>query len=238
MQPKKNSKADLSKRTLLFLQIGLILVLLTSYLIIEWKTFDRAEIEKETMSLGGLDEVDVPITILPDVIPPPVIPEPEILDIVPDDEDVIEDNIAPSEITDDPIYEPSDIEEAPTEEPIEPVPFRLIENVPVFPGCEGLNSNEERSECMSEKISQFVNKRFNTNLGNQLGLKGVNRVHVQFKIDEKGNIVETLSRAVHPKLEEEAKRVINSLPKMQPGKQRGKPVPVIYTLPIVFQVLD
>lgn len=238
MQPKKNSKADLSRRTLLFLQTGLILVLLTSYLIIEWKTYEHVNTEKETMSLGDLEEKQIPITITPEKTPPPVIPEPEILDIVPDDTDAPEDDIAPTDITDDPIPEPKDIIEAPEEVPIEPVPFILIENVPVFPGCEGLDSNEERRKCMSDKITQFVNKNFNTNLGERLGLSGRNRVNVLFKIDEKGNIVEAQSRATHPKLEEEAERVINLLPKMQPGKQRGKAVPVSYSLPIIFQLQD
>ena len=41
---------------------------------------------------------------------------------------------------------------------------------------------------------------------------------------------------IHKLLEEEGKRVINLLPKMEPGKQRGKPVPVRYTIPINFQV--
>ncbi len=91
---------------------------------------------------------------------------------------------------------------------------------------------------MSEKVQEFVQRKFNTDLGSQLGLTGVNRVIVQFKIDKNGNITDVRSRAPHPRLEQEAARVINSLPKMQPGRQRGKPVGVMYSLPIVFQVQD
>ncbi|WP_311196028.1 energy transducer TonB [Antarcticibacterium sp. 1MA-6-2] len=76
---------------------------------------------------------------------------------------------------------------------------------------------------MSEKITRFVNKNFDTDLGPKLNLKGINRVNVIFKIDKQGNIIDVQSRAPHPKLEEEAERVINALPQMQPGKQRGKP---------------
>ncbi len=238
MQPKKNSKADLSKRTLLFLQTGLILVLLTSYLAIEWKTFAKANTESYTVSLNDLEEEDIPVTIIPEKTPPPVIPEPVVLDVIPDDTDAPEDDIAPTDITEDPIPEPKDIIEAPVEVPIEPVPFTLIEDVPVFPGCEGLGTNEEKRKCMSDKISRFVNKNFNTGIGEQLGLSGRNRVNVLFKIDENGNIIEAQSRATHPKLEEEAERVINLLPKMQPGKQRGKAVPVSYSLPIIFELQD
>jgi bla regulator protein BlaR1 len=116
------------------------------------------------------------------------------------------------------------------------VPFALIEQVPLFPGCESLSSNEEQKKCMSQKIQGHVQENFNIKLGEEVGLKGVNRVIVQFKIDKNGNIVDVRSRAPHQKLEEEASRVINSLPKMIPGKQKGKNVGVMYSLPIVFQV--
>ncbi|MFN4762380.1 M56 family metallopeptidase [Gillisia sp. Q332] len=116
------------------------------------------------------------------------------------------------------------------------VPFAVIEQVPVFPGCEDLASNEEQKKCMSEKIQEYVNKNFNTGLGKELNLSGVNRIIVQFKIDKQGDIVEVRSRAPHPDLEVEAERVINSLPSMKPGKQGGVEVGVMYSLPIVFQV--
>jgi hypothetical protein len=116
------------------------------------------------------------------------------------------------------------------------VPFALIEQVPVFPGCENLGSNEEQKKCMSEKIQEFVNKNFNTDLGKELNLSGRNRIIVQFKIDKQGNIADVRSRAPHPDLEVEAERVINSLPSMKPGKQGGVEVGVMYSLPIVFQV--
>ena len=89
---------------------------------------------------------------------------------------------------------------------------------------------------MSRKISQFVNMNFNTNLGEELNLKGTNRVITQFRIDETGKVVDVKARASHPALQEEAIRVISGLPKMQPGKQDGKDISVMYSLPIVFQV--
>ncbi|SFF74693.1 Signal transducer regulating beta-lactamase production, contains metallopeptidase domain [Salegentibacter agarivorans] len=116
------------------------------------------------------------------------------------------------------------------------VPFAVVEDVPVFVGCENLSTNEERKECMSRQISQFVNKNFNTGLGKQLNLKGVNRVIAQFRIDRTGEVVDVKARASHPALQEEAIRVISELPKMQPGKQDGKDISVMYSLPIVFQV--
>ncbi|WNH13610.1 energy transducer TonB [Thalassobellus suaedae] len=120
------------------------------------------------------------------------------------------------------------------------VPFSVIEQVPVFPGCEDLTSNEERRDCMSEKISKLVQEKFNTNIADSLGLTGRQRINVIFKINEKGGITtdEIRARAPHIDLEEEAIRVISTLPKMIPGKQKGKIVNVPYSLPIIFQVQD
>ena len=91
---------------------------------------------------------------------------------------------------------------------------------------------------MSEKISKFVNKKFDTELAGELGLSGRQRIAVQFKIDRNGNVVNVRARAPHPRLEQEAIKVVQALPKMTPGKQRGKAVGVLYSLPILFAVQD
>ena len=117
------------------------------------------------------------------------------------------------------------------------VSFSTVENVPVFPGCEKGN-NAKRRKCMSEKISKFVQKRFNTKLARNLGLSGRQRISVIFKIDKLGDVVGVRARAPHPKLEDEAIRVVNLLPKMKPGIQLGKAVIVPYSLPIIFEVKE
>lgn len=240
MEPKKNPKADLSRRSVLFLQLGLILVLLISYVAIEWKTYDKDAIDMGQLDLGDLEDEEIPITELLNTPPPPPPPPPapEIIEVVEDEVEVEETIIESTETNQEEIVEVREVVEAPVEEEIADVPFSVIENVPIFPGCENLSNNDQRKKCMSEKVQEFVNRKFNTDLGSQLGLSGVNRIIVQFKIDKNGNITEVRSRAPHPKLEQEAARVINSLPKMQPGKQRGKAVSVLYSLPIVFQIQD
>ena len=240
MEPKKNPKADLTKRSVLFLQLGLILVLFIAWQAIEWKTYEKDNIDLGQLDLGDLDDEEIPITEILNTPPPPPPPPPapEIIEVVEDEEEVEEDVIESTETNQDEIVEVKEVVEAPVEEVIADVPFAVIENVPIFPGCENLSNNDQRKKCMSEKVQQFVQRKFNTDLGSQLGLTGVNRVIVQFKIDKNGNITNVRSRAPHPRLEQEAARVINSLPKMQPGKQRGKPVGVMYSLPIVFQVQD
>lgn len=118
------------------------------------------------------------------------------------------------------------------------VPFAIIDEVPIYPGCESLVTNEERRQCMSEKISSFVNTHFNTNVVKGLGLTGRQRISVIFKIGKDGKISDVKSRAPHPALEEEAIRVINSLPSFTPGINNGKNVIVPYSLPIVFMVAE
>jgi len=228
MEPKKNPKADLRKRSVIFFQIGLIAILALTYISIEWKTYDSNDINLGQLNVDDELDEDIPITELntpPPPPPPPPPPAPEIIEVV-EDEEEIEETIIESSETDaeTEIVEVEEVEVVEVEEEIADVPFAVIENVPIFPGCENETSNNARKACMSKKVTKLVN------------LSGVNRIFVSFKIDKSGNIVNIQSRAPHPKLAAEAKRVIKLLPKMTPGKQRGKPVGVLYSLPITFKV--
>lgn len=124
-----------------------------------------------------------------------------------------------------------------TAERITDVPFSAIERVPVFPGCPKAD-NETMKLCMSQKIAEFVNSNFNIGLGKELNLKGRQRIAVQFKIDKTGRITDVRARAPKPELEAEAVRVVKLLPQMQPGEQKGEKVGVLYSLPIVFEVVE
>lgn len=118
----------------------------------------------------------------------------------------------------------------------EETPFGIVDQVPIYKSCEHLSTNEERKKCMSQSISMYVNKNFNTRIGDSLGLVGKQRMNVLFKIDKDGNVTGIRARAPLPELEEEAIRVIKSLPKFTPGKHNGKTVVVPYSLPIIFQI--
>lgn len=116
------------------------------------------------------------------------------------------------------------------------VPFAVIDEVPLFQGCEPSGSKEEDKLCVSNKVSEFVNKNFNVNIATENGLTGRQRISVIFKIGEDGKIKDVYARAPHSSLEAEAIRVIESLPDFTPGKQKGVAVTVPYSLPILFQV--
>ncbi|WP_155839664.1 peptidylprolyl isomerase [Aquimarina latercula] len=116
------------------------------------------------------------------------------------------------------------------------IPYAAVEKVPKTQNCKDLTNNEEVKKCVSDEIKQFVNRNFNVDIAESIGLTGVNRIFVRFKIDTLGNITEVQSRGPAIELEEEANRVISSLPKMIPGESNGEKVNVLYSLPIVFQV--
>ncbi|WP_304138375.1 energy transducer TonB [Mesonia mobilis] len=117
----------------------------------------------------------------------------------------------------------------------EGVPFTAIETVPTYPGCENLD-NAAAKKCMSEQITNFINQNFDTNAVKPYAEKGTNRIYVRFVISKEGTVENIQARASSPELVEEGKRVVALLPKMKPGENDGKPVDVLYSLPIIFQV--
>lgn len=120
-------------------------------------------------------------------------------------------------------------------EEVADVPYILTEEVPAFEGCEDLEG-KARKDCTTGKITEYVNANFDTSLGKKLGLAGINKIYVQFRITAEGASEIIGVRAAEEALEEEAIRVVSSLPKMTPGKMKGEAVPVLYSLPIIFRV--
>ena len=240
MEIKKNPKADVGRNSSLYFAVGLALMLFLTKTVIDWKTYDQSDIAYESREMDEELDEEVPITEQIQTPPPPPPPPaaPVEIEVVEDEKEVEETVIESTETTqEEEIVEVEEVEVEEVEEDIE-VPFSVIENVPVYPGCESGKTNQQKKDCMSSKIQKFVQKKFNTELAGDLGLSGRQKINVIFKIDKNGNVVGVRSRAPHPRLEQEAARVINSLPKMKPGKQRGKAVIVPYSLPIIFQVQD
>lgn len=241
MESKKSTKANVGRNSSLYFAIGLALMLFLTNYAINYKSYDKSDIDIGSLNLQDEFEEEIPITEQLQTPPPPPPPPPaapEVIEIVEDEAEVPETVIESTETDQkEKIVEVQQVEVAEVEEDIE-VPFAVIENVPVYPGCENEKTNEAKKNCMSEEITKFIGKKFNTELASELGLTGRQRINVIFKIDKTGSITGVRARAPHPGLEKEAARVVNLLPKMKPGKQRGKAVTVPYSLPIVFQVQD
>jgi protein TonB len=242
MLSKKSSKARLSPYRKIFFQLGLVLTLLLIYIVLEWKTVERSISELDQVSFDTEEMMDIPTTqrVLEIKPPPPPPPAPEKIEIVTNDADIIE-TVLESTETDESefveVTEYEDIVEIIEDEEIKDVPFAIIEEAPIYPGCKG--NKQVLKECLQEKINKHVLKYFNSEIAQELGLKaGKKKVYVQFKIDKTGEIVNIRARGPHSRLEKEAIRVVKLLPKMTPGKQRTRPVGVSYTLPITLVVIQ
>ena len=233
MQPKKNQKADLSKNSSLYFIIGLASVLFISWQAIEWKTYDKSGYGYEALNVDDDDDEEVPITeqIKVPPPPPPPPPAPEVIEVVEDEEEVEETVIESTETDQEEIVEVVEVVE---EFDDIDVPFAVIEDVPIFPGCEGV-SKSKRRDCFQEKMNKHIVKNFRyPDIAQEMGIQG--RVYVNFIISKDGSISNIRMRGPDKNLEKEAKRIISKLPKMTPGKQRGRPVRVPFSIPITFRL--
>jgi hypothetical protein len=117
------------------------------------------------------------------------------------------------------------------------VPFSAVDESPTLADCKDLSTNQERKNCMNSFVNKHLVKNFNTSLADSLS-QGRKRIFVQFKIDTLGYVTDIKARGPSEELEDEAKRVVSTLPQFTPGRHDGKVVAVPYSLPIVFQVAD
>ncbi len=238
MQTKKNPKSNLENYSKIFWMLGLVLALFVTYVAIEDKTYDRQFADLGDVNMNADMEEEIPITerIEPEIPKTPPPPTPEKIEVVEDEKEVEETVIESTETDETEAVEVEEIEEVEeVEEVIEDVPFAIIEDIPVFPGCKG--SKAALKKCFNKKMQKHFVKKFDSDLPNELGLtSGKKRIIMLFKIDKQGNVTDIRAKAPHPKLQKEAIRIVRLLPKMKPGKQRGKPVGVKYTLPVRIDV--
>lgn len=246
--PKKLPRKQLEKFSTVFTQLGLVLTLFIVFISLEYKTehtaiiiekegeelsgeysFDRTPIYvKETPKVKTIENVVkkqpvIKVTVVSNNTETnPVILKPTDKQVTP----VVTSNVK-EEVEDDVIDEDDDPK---------PIDIKRVDEIPVFAGCEGLSKKESR-KCFDKKIQRLVQRYFNSNLANELGLSsGKKRIFTQFVIDKNGNVSDVKINAPHPKLTKETKRIVSKIPKFTPGKQNGKPVKVKYILPITFKV--
>jgi protein TonB len=223
MLEKKSPEADVSRKSGLYLNIGLVIALLLVILAFEWKFYEDGELA----DLGNVSDdfeemLDIPPTEQPPP-PPPKIQQPEIVE-VPDEEEIEEDIEVDLdvEITEEDVIEEIVFEE-PVEEEVADEVFTIVEQQPEYPG--GMSA-----------FYQFVTKKLKyPSQARRMGIEG--KVFVQFVVDKAGNITEVVAvRGIGAGCDEEAVRVIKSSPQWKAGKQRGKAVKVRMILPITFKL--
>ena len=228
MEIKKSEKASMENKKLLFLEIGLVISLLITYLAFEWTSKETKVSTLEDTTEVVLEEEIIPIT-QETPPPPPAAPKIPILsdqiDIV-DDEIELEDDMFMN-LEDDAslgveIMDYVEVEEEVVEE--EAIPFQLVEEKPSFQGGD------------ANQFSKWVNQRLvYPEIAKENGVQG--RVTLQFTVEKDGSVTKVkVLRGVDPSLDKEAVRVVSQSPKWKPGKQRDRAVPVTYTFPVIFQL--
>lgn len=227
MEVKKSPKADLEGKKSTWLLIGYVLILAVVFVAFEWSERDKQILVAQGPVEIKIEEDMVPITQQEQkpTPPPPQAPSAEeVLKIVENDANIEETEVATSEDKGEAVQVVSTgpavvVEEVVEEEQI----FQVVEEMPSFPGGD--------AECM-----RFLNKNIKyPTIAQENGIQG--RVILQFVVNKDGSIVDVVvARSVDPYLDKEAVRVVNMMPKWKPGKQRGKPVRVKFTLPVTFRL--
>lgn len=223
MDARKSLKADLEARKTIFFEIGLVLVLALVYFSLNAKSYEQRKATLVQQQVQNTPEEMVPITEQK-VKPPPPPPPKQVTQIKIVSNDVkIDDNVdidvnadMNTQVAQ---YTPPVQEEDVQEQPI----FTVVEDKPSFPGGEAA-------------LMKFLATHINyPALAKESGIQG--RVFISFVVEPSGNIdhVKVL-RGIGGGCDEEAIRVVKSMPKWNPGKQRGKPVRVAFTLPINFKL--
>ncbi|HIX86746.1 MAG TPA: TonB family protein [Candidatus Parabacteroides intestinigallinarum] len=230
MEIKKSPKADLERGKGLSLLLGLVVGLSVMFVGFEWSTRDVMVVQESEQVADVIAEEEVEITRPENTPPPPPPPAApvvtEVLNVVEDDVELEQQDILTSEDTQmdaqTVTYTPPPAVEEEEEEAAQQI-FTVVEEMPKFPG-----GDAELLKFISKSIRYPV-------IAQENGIQG--RVICSFVVNRDGSIVDAqVLRGVDPSLDKEALRVINSMPKWSPGKQRGKPVRVKYTVPITFRL--
>jgi protein TonB len=232
MTSKKNPQVDLNNKSSFYFAIGLFLVLFISWRAIEYKKWDDDGYGYIALDVDADDDEEIPITEqIKTPPPPPPPPAPEIIEVVEDEEEIEETIIESTETDQEEIVEEVEV----VEEDLDlDVPFAIIEDVPLYPGCERVPKSQRR-DCFQKEIQKHINKNFRyPEIAQEMGIQG--RVFVQFTIQKDGSISGIRTRGPDKNLEKEANRIISKLPRMTPGKQRGRPVRVPFSIPITFKL--
>jgi protein TonB len=226
MELKKTPKADLENKKQLYFMIGLVLALGIMLVGFEWTSKASKADSLGTVGAVAIEEEIIPVTREQEVKPPPP-PPPKVIEVlnIVDDDIKIDDQlmIDDSEADDKTLIDVAPVISTKKEEAeVETAEvFFIVEDMPEFPGGEAALRAYIANQIKYPVIAQ------------ENGIQG--KVYVTFVVGKDGAVSNaTIARGVDPSLDKEAIRVVNTLPKWKPGKQRGKAVNVSYTVPINF----
>ncbi len=225
MQLKKSQKASLEEHKMTYVLMGLIFTLSLCYVALEWTEKEVTKYEVADLDFAFEEEIEIQQTSQETTPPPPppAVQEVEVLNIVEDDKEVASVEINTEDDKDVEVIIQAPVE-TPVEEEEEEVVFVVVETMPEFPGGQA-----ELMKYIATNIKYPV-------IAQENGIQG--RVICQFVVNKDGSIVdvEVVRSGGDASLDKEAVRVVKSMPKWKPGKQRGKAVRVKYTVPINFRL--
>lgn len=224
---KKSPKANLETQKVTSIMMGIVVGIAVIFFAFEWSSKSK-ELDESIIVQDILAEEEIEITSrepAPPPPPPPPAPEtPEVLEVV---EEKVEERIE-IKTEDDAssrqmeTYVPPPPPKPKVEEVTEEI-FVVVEENPEFPG--GMSA---LMKFLGDNIKYPV-------IAQENGIQG--RVITTFVVERDGSITDAqIVRGVDPSLDKEAIRVIQTMPKWKPGKQRGSTVRVRYTLPVVFRL--
>jgi protein TonB len=229
MEVKKTPKANLENKKLLFREIGLIVTLLLVLGGFEYKTYEKSISELGDNNAALIEEEMIPITNETPP-PPPEMPKiPVVSDeivIVDDDMKITTDLIISTEDNKNLGVEIKEYVQGRKEEVVEEeeLPFIMVEEKPKFQG----GDENDFTRWVAERLVY-------PEIAKENGVQG--RVYLTFRVNTDGSVSEVkVLRGVDPSLDKEAVRVVSMSPKWTPGRQRNKPVRVVYQFPVIFQL--
>lgn len=246
MRKKKNPNVDLERRKTSFFLAGLVLAIGGAIGVINLQ-WGIKEIKPTEVEFGENDiavEIQPTVTKVPprvrkplavvtdkiiikNIIEPTVTKEPEIK--IADLTDVLEGE-------EDPSIETIEFIDVDGTEEAEAVPFVLVEKFPRFNNCAEGGTKDEQKQCFEENLLKHISSNFKYPT-NELEMGLEEKVYVEFVISKTGEVSDVqIVRGNMGGFIKESKRLINSLPKVKPAEQRGKPVNMKYTIPIKFQI--
>lgn len=227
MEVKKYSYCDLNKYHSLFIELGLVLALAICLLAFEIKTDVKKAEFAGAIIVQDIETEIIPITRQAEVKPPPPPPPVmvvEVLNIVDDDVEIDDElEMEDTEADDETIIDITTltVQYQQEEEDVEKQVFYIVEEMPEFPGGE---------LALRKFIANAIKYPV---IAQENGIEG--KVYVTFIVGTDGYVFGArIIRSVDPILDKEALRVVNSLPIWKPGKQRGQPVRVGFSVPISF----